>query len=171
MFGCRNLKFLWYQWGHLFLLNKFAYTMMIQNCVLYFKLFYSFRKILKDEDVYFVSIRRHCVMYTATNDRKNLAVMKCCKNWDDSSPTATFCLTEKPHTPHSFPERNLDFICWWLVEVSYWWKRGCFMTILGIYSTLGEKYYLRVEGNTWSETEPRWGDIAINIEINIPVWV
>ena len=44
-------------------------------------------------------------------------------------------------------------------RVPFWWKRGCFMTFLGIISTQGEKYYFYVEGSTRDEIEPIWGDI------------
>ena len=48
-------------------------------------------------------------------------------------------------------------INWWLVEVPYWWKRGCCTTILGI-------FWREVKDIiTQGEIEPTWGEIETSI--------
>ena len=47
---------------------------------------------------------------------------------------------------------------WWLIEVPYWWKRACFMTILGIFPREMKDII-----STQDEIEPTRGEIETNI--------
>ena len=47
-------------------------------------------------------------------------------------------------------------------------ETGLLHDFCGIFSMRGEKYYFRMEGSTWDEIEPTWGEIETSIQTNIP---
>ena len=69
----------------------------------------------------------------------------------------------RKHFPHKIlPELKTNFYREPLLvtcRILYWWKRGCFMPFLGIFSTRGEKFFFCLKGRSQDEIEPMQSEI------------